>query len=496
MIFGIGAVCLTAALLAFQCERAAEKVSASTLPIVPIDAIRNPERGFHLEANYDVRTLVNPFSDLTYSGDWFSDLNERYNSQHDELSALQLYLYLTEYVGRPIPDDAFDTMQMLFDDAKAAGYKFVLRFAYDTTYGETDASFDDVFRHLDQLEPFIRKNIGLIDIWQIGFIGAWGEGHNSPMTADYEGRTEMARRILDIFEDRQTTIRYPDQKNRLRNTEAYKRRMGFNNDYFTASEHPRAPENDYVFGTPVYKQVKAEAPYVKVIGEIPYAEETEWGLHEIISVPNTLKILRDHHYSLFDITQNNALNIAYWKTYPVFPAMLSDLGVLFDERYFVDGGEPCSRSAYQFIRDHLGYRLYLDTAATKISVAGHRLTYQIGLRNVGFSTIHNPRDVYLALIDENEGTVMQTVKLAVDPSTWQPYRPGTEDYTPLLHTVEGSMPISVDGPFKVGLWLPDPTEQLRLDSRYAIAFANESLAVWEDAAGQYRVNIVAEFGKQ
>src|SRR5690606_15765402 len=156
--------------------------------------------------------------------------------------------------------------------------------------------------------------------------------------------------------DRQTTIRYPVQKDKIRLEKPYLDRIGYNNDYFTASEHPRAPDNDYVFGTPIYEQVKKEAPYVKVIGEIPYAEATEWGLHTIISVPNSLRALRDHHYSLFDITQNNELNIKHWKSYMLTPQQLDELNLLYDASYFEEAGKAVGRSAYDFIRDHLGYR--------------------------------------------------------------------------------------------------------------------------------------------
>lgn len=468
------------------------KQDTTSLSIVPIEAIHNPERGYHLAANYYVHNLERPFRPyLTYPLGWFADFNERYKSQSGKLSSLQLYLYLTEYVGQPIPPDAFENMQLLFESAKEHGYKFVLRFAYDNTYGATDATFDDVFRHLDQLEPFIKKNIGLIDIWQIGFIGAWGEGHSSPMTNDYEGRTKLAQRILDIFEDRQTTVRLPSHKNRLQNMKEYKQRMGYNNDYFTASEHPKAAGNDFVIGTKAYKQVQQESPYVKVIGEIPYAEQTEWGLHTIISVPNTLKTLRDHHYSLFDITQNNELNIAHWKTYPVSAEMLAELEILFDESYFIENAQPCSRSAYEFIRDHLGYRLYVDMESTRLAVSGDQLQYTISFRNVGFSAIHNPRSAYLVLIDEN-GEINQKAELDVDPKTWQPYDPDLNDYQVLTHTIKGTMPVAMKGKYKVGLWLPDATEPLTYNGRYAIQFANKGMEIWEDVEKRYRVNIVGE----
>lgn len=461
-----------------------------TLSIVPIEAIHNPERGYHLESNFYVHNMTRPFPPyLTYPEGWFADFNKRYKSEGDKLSAMQLYLYLTDYVGKDIPEEAFKNMQQLFDSARENGYKFILRFAYDNTYGATKANFKDVFRHLDQLEPFIKKNIGLIDIWQIGFIGAWGEGHSSPMSNDYEGKTRLAKRILDIFEGRQTTIRLPEYKNLLKNGEEYKRRMGYNNDYFTASEHPKAPGNDFFMGSPDYEQVMKESPYVKVIGEIPYAEATEWGLHTLISVPNSLKALRDHHYSLFDITQNTDLNIQNWKETPVTPALMDSIGILYDESYFKEGEVPVARSAYDFIRDHLGYRLYVEKPLTKIQRSGNKLNYDIRIKNTGFSAIHNPRPIYLVLMDENN-KILSKEKLNVSPRDWQPYDVSKKEITPLIHRISGQAAVPSKAKIKVGLWLPDPEADLQYLEKFAIQFANEDMEVWGD--GEYRVNVVAE----
>ncbi len=452
-------------------------------------ALANPERGYNLESNYFIHNLKNPFHAYTYPRGWIDDQNTRFNSQADGITGLQLYIYLTEYVGKDISAGAFNKMQLLFDEVKKKGYKVILRFAYDVDYGSTDAAFSDVFRHLDQLEPFIKKNIGFITIWQIGFIGAWGEGHNSPMTTDYANRTRLTMRILDIFSDRQTTLRYPSQRSRLDLPESYIRRMGYNNDYFTASEHPKAPGNDYVFNSPDYEQVRKESPYVQVMGEIPYAEATEWGLHSIISVPNTLKILRDHHYNLFDITQNNELNIRHWKEFPLTPEQLRSWNVLFDESYFVEAGKNCRRSAYEFIRDHLGYRFYIDTTSTKYIVNGDNLDYNIIVKNTGFSAPHNPRPVYLLLIDDSN-TIVQQQQLPDDPRGWQPFDVTTNDYRALFHEMKGTITLNTKGNFKIGLWLPDPEAALQYLPSYSIQFANEGMEIWKDKNNRYRVNII------
>src|SRR5690606_24850325 len=104
-------------------------LAQSQLPLVPKEAILNPERGYHIESNYFVHNLKNPFHPYMYPQGWIDDLNERYSSTSDKLTSMQLYLYLTEYVGGDIPEEAFQTMQMLFEEVRNKGYKVVLRFA-------------------------------------------------------------------------------------------------------------------------------------------------------------------------------------------------------------------------------------------------------------------------------------------------------------------------------------------------------------------------------
>ncbi|OOG18881.1 hypothetical protein BWD42_02665 [Sphingobacterium sp. CZ-UAM] len=462
------------------------------MEIVAKKAIHNPERGYHLEANYFAHNLYNPFHKIAYPEGWIDEQILRYGRPDDQISVLQLYFYLTDYVGGDITKEGLDKMQFIFDEVEKKGFKVVLRFAYDVDYGSTKANFNDVFKHINQLEPLIKKNIGLIDIWQIGFVGAWGEGHSSPMSSDDYNKAKMVRRILDIFKDRQTTIRYPNQKTRLKLESTYLNRIGYNNDYFTASEHPKAPDNDYTFGSNAYEQVKRESPDVQVMGEIPYAEATEWGLHSLISVTNSLKALKEHHYSLFDITQNNELNISNWKKTALTPDMLRSMGILFDPSYFKENKDTVARSAYDFIRDHLGYRLYIDRANTTVQRHNKGLTVDIVVKNVGFSAIHNPRPVYLIIFDK-DNKIVGRKKLTVDPRHWQPYGSNRKEDVALFHHIQTEiiMPNIKHG--AVGLWLPDPEKELASKAAYDIQFANDDMRIITDHPGYGRINIIADF---
>lgn len=462
--------------------------------IVPVAPLRNPDRGFHLESNYFVHDYVNPFNrSEKYPGGFIDDRLKRFEAAGDSLTLTQLYLYLSEYVNRDIPEEAFDRMQVIFDDLKARGYKAMLRFAYNytglnTSGGETQ---EGIMRHLEQLRPFIQKNYGQIAVCQMGFIGAWGEWHNSPLSQNQQAKDRLVNGLLDLLpEGYSLQIRYPAQKNKLTLTKRSDwLRIGFSNDYFTAGEHSHAPGNDFVPGDAWYDQVARESPYFFMSGEIPYDEKTEWGLHDLISVEKSLQILRDHHYSAFDITQNNELNIRNWKRFKVTPALLDSLQILYRPDYFQDeNGKWVARSAYDFIRDHLGYRLSLLSSSFQ-NKKGY-LKYDINFANTGFATVVNPRRVYLVFINENN-RVEKEVELEVNPKEWQPYDLKSNRHEAWIHTLKGRVPLALKGRYRVGIWMPDYHPSLMYTNVYDLKWVEDNhLYHWSDPEQKYVVNVM------
>ena len=78
--------------------------------------------------------------------------------------------------------------------------------------------------------------------------------------------------------------------------------------------------------------------------------------------------------------------------------MLNDNNILFDESYFKDAeGNEVVRSFYEFVRDHLGYRLNLQSEST-VEAKNGNLEYNLTITNTGFATVINPKEVYLVLV--------------------------------------------------------------------------------------------------
>lgn len=463
--------------------------------IVSIKPLQNPDRGFHLESNYFVHNLTNPFNKAeVYPAGFINDRETAFKTKDDALTLTQLYFYLTDYLNKDIPDEAFANMKKVFDEMQTKGYKAILRFAYNETGLGTSAGENvaTITRHLQQLKPFIEEYKGQIAVWQVGFLGAWGEWHNTPIKDQADRNNIVNEFFKTLPEGYFAQLRYPDLKNELTlDNPANLTRIGFNNDYFTAGEHVKAPGNDFVPGDKWYKQACDESPYFFMSGEIPYPENSEWGLHSKISVSTSLKCLRDNHYSAFDVTQNNNLNIQNWKNTKVYPQLLKSLKILFSEDYFVTEEGNVSRSAYEFIRDHLGYRLNV-LPSTTIKANGGTLDYKIEFTNTGFASILVTKIPYLVLIDGNN-KVVKEIQLDSKPIEWQPFNPKLNTYDVLIHKIEGSIASGVSGKHKVGIWIPDFDERLKYNNLYDVKWVENSIVKHvKDADNKYLINVIGE----
>lgn len=122
-------------------------------------------------------------------------------------------------------------------------------------------------------------------------------------------------------------------------------------------------------------------------------------------------------------------------------------------------GNVLSRSAYDFIRDHLGYRLNL--VSSLFERHDNSLFYSIRLKNTGFATVVNPHPVYLVFINEEGGIALEIRLSNINPKDWQPYRIVSGKYETITHTMEGNVPVSLmDGTYRVAIWMPDAQSSL------------------------------------
>lgn len=140
-----------------------------------------------------------------------------------------------------------------------------------------------------------------------------------------------------------------------------------------------------------------------------------------------------------------------------------------------------NHSGYEYLRDHLGYRLELESATwpdvvalnlasgstTSTPMMMHPFTFSATLRNWGFAAPVNPRPVYLVVMSPDKRRILWRSHSLADPRDWQPYTPGDPFYTPQRHrfgatnltiasaNVEKYCPGSKPCALPLGLYLPD-----------------------------------------
>jgi hypothetical protein len=478
------------------------------------DPLANPERGFRLEHIMKASDLLNPYHKINYANSMATLIKKDESNYAEKTKLTQLYFYLTDYMKTKIPDHAFRNMQAILDEIKKTGYKVILLFAYRYDESCQYETYDDIKRHLSQLKPFLQKNESLIYAFQAGFLGLWGEWHHSGLDNSLFHRQVVIRDILKaIPHGKKIQVRETIYKTNAagfirRNTnspilyyplstEEYNR-IGFQNAYFVLDQGANA-HWDYRWPDDDYFMVEKEAPLTVVDGEMPYDGNGQYTFN-MIAWGNqggwqAVKRMKTHAHSSFSVVHNYKINIAAWKKQFLSPAQFYNNKMSITDDYFVDKlGREVSRTAYEYIRDHLGYRFQLKEATIPATVnRGDSARFSIQLKNFGFAPLTNKRSVYLVLIDEkNQVSEFLTPS---DARKWLPANPSAEETYTINHSILFNTSFN-PGTYKVGLWMPDGSLDLKYDPSYAIRFANGNIEWWQDGDNKYLINIIGSLDLQ
>jgi len=477
--------------------------------------LRNPERGLRYESR-----IGNNIGEDNNHMDWIRAM-QRF--EPDGMTLSQTYCYLDAFVDKPLSQEKLDWLQRDFDLMRRYGFKCLLRFAYQ--HGDVKGPEKKwVLHHIEQLKPVIEKNSDVIFILQAGFIGMWGEWHGDTHNDDYDSRAEILAKVLELVpEDRFTQVRVPIYKlkivprlekrrplevdERIAFTLKPEARIGFNNDGVLAGPthggtwpqkpHLGSKEN------PLFARATRESAWVPTEGEMFWSDQAWDGVEETgkgVDGFNAIKHLRLQHYVSFSLAhsysefQGEPYCMDRWRTRTLTADKLEAENLPVSNGYFSDiYGKPVERTEFEYLRDHVGYRLELQEARLTENIKqGGNMRVEIDLINRGFSTLFNPRQPLLVLISDNEKTIHE-IPLDANPRHWQPFHPKDPSYKPLLHKIsyDGKLPENIDpGKYKLGLWLPDPKPALRRDPQFAIRLANRDTHWWTSVDGQYGVNIL------
>ncbi len=400
---------------------------------------------------------------------------------YDGVTVMQSYCFLMNYCdGRPLPPEKLEDIETFFRKLRESGAKALLRFAYELYPTPTGPTAETVLKHIAQLRPLLHRYQDVIYVLQCGFVGRFGEFHHSfhHLEEDPGFCRELFTAVLEALpEGKKTMLRYPRLKRALfgnaplTEAEAFSgtapARIGHFNDYFMGNNN-----HGGTFGVgdlsieEEFHYLDEESRYLPMDGELQWRDLAGVALpHEAL-----FNFFR-WHYDTFSMVHGHSLfeqefyPIDWWKSVPVDPMFLHDNRIPVSDDYFYDAaGNFVSRSHFEYIRDHLGYRLELLSAALPESLrAGDRLEAEIQLINRGFSAPVNPRPAQLVL---QCGSERRSFPFETDVRRWYG---GTEQVLKLSVTLPPEM---APGIYQAGFALPDASEILADNPAFAIRCAN------------------------
>lgn len=419
----------------------------------PSDAeLVNPERGFYRQWN-------------AQDGQGALDLDTMKQHRADGMPLmLRLYYYKT-YRDRPLDQQQLDLFDRDMNTLRQAGLKAILRFAYTEAIGDPDAPIDVVLGHMQQLKPLIRKHADVIAIAQGGFVGAWGEWHASSndLAEPPNARRIVAQWLDNLPESRVVQIRTPRLKWMLVGHNAPLTR----DHAWTTPAGRIAHHNDCFVSSPTdvgtYENIEVEKAYLdQETRFLPMGGETCM-LNALSSPDNAEAELRRFHWSYLNLSYNPQV-IDLWR----------------------------KEGFLQDVRDHLGYRLHLEKAATSPDAsAGGSARIELTLNNTGYAAPFNPREVRIALRNTRTDETYEA-SLPVETRAWLPDQPIALSATLGL---PDSLP---EGNYRWHLMIADGSTSLRDRPDYAIQLANDRLynkaTGWHDLGINLKVSGTAHAG--
>ncbi|MFE4424984.1 DUF4874 domain-containing protein [Streptomyces sp. NPDC056817] len=371
------------------------------------NALPSPHRGFRYEMSYDAIDLTSPWTnEQNHSPDVGETLRTLRSEYGDGASVTQLYFYLWDYATTTIPDSALANIERVLAGLRQARTTAVLRFAYDDAVRPNRRyTVQNIQTHLRQLAPLIGRYSDVVTVWQAGFLGAWGEWHGSYYDhEDYpDAVTEIMRSLVAALPPMvHTQTRYFEKRAMVHDDGALDR-IGYHNDYITLGE---GLWDYYVPGNPGWPSYLDVSQRHAMDGEMPWdkGQSTDpYAWSKVIDPIAAARRLQTLRFDTLSMVHNATVTIPGWRNIALTEQQVVAAGLPVATGYFRrhDGGEV-SRTAFEYIRDHLGYRI--EARQARWRQTSRAVEVELDLANTGFAAPKRPRPVQFVLLDPTGGS--------------------------------------------------------------------------------------------
>ena len=365
---------------------------------------------------------------------------------------------LGAFLTGPFSADKFDEIWRAFDLARKAGLSVIFRAAYDFE-GKAcpePADVQVILGHINQLKPVFFEYEDILFSIQAGFLGPWGEWHNSrygdPIEPDYQRL--VANALLAASPDSVTVavrrpvyVRTITGNRTLTAAEAFSgvklARVAYHNDAILSDETDMDTYSDPGWSRDdEMKWTNNHAAYTPLVAETNMPSRYN-------DPGNAVKILDKMHLQ--------ALNAEY---HPV---------VIQKWKHSTYGG----MSTYDYIGGRLGYRFALRLVGfSKAPRQGGSLRLRLELRNTGFGNLMKQKRFEIVL---KNGYRTYRASINDDPRRWYKNTNIVRDFS---FSLPSDMPA---GDWDVYLGLAGAFDSQRDNPAYAVRFANAG--VWNEQLG-------------
>lgn len=394
--------------------------------------------------------------------DFYYRINEKGEFTYDPSHLVLSYIYLTEWNTRALSNGALECVRQYFEVCRERNIKNMLRFSYNWGYNIPNTNSHNQYllstqcidtiglgMHTKQLGPIVgefKDTIHSISNGFLGFVGEWARPYQWPLI-DYNFAMKT---IVDnlcapygiYYSARLPEYRYdflkayPDYE--------YAHLIGLNCDAFYGeqtrknwnSEEYQYGIFDSEYGISWYDHAAQTAYSTPADGEMYTQQALDLYNMRPYGYDSMLQ-LAHHRYSAFsywhgyldtivkpEFDDTNVMsawqnpNDKHGYYAPVSIAKLKEMGIVYDPAWFVDknGNEREGLDAYEYIRDHLGYRLRLTDL--KFDWKTGETVYadvSFNIKNYGFAAAFNIHSEIVILDDKGE--VVYTAE-AGSPSEW------------------------------------------------------------------------------
>ncbi len=365
------------------------------------------------------------------------------------------------------------------------GYSVVIRFAYDPWYSGQEVyepPLDIIKKHQEQLAPVIALHQNAVIGVETGLIGKWGELHGTVM-ATPDNIAAIINQWVDVLpETVPVLVRTPSQYTWAKGININEIDLDINEEggrYYRVGLY-----NDGYMGT-----WNDTGTYVDREKEVSWLSEQI--RHSVFGgeLIGAAGIAEGESISAFLEKEAFRTHTTYLNSqwmYSIYATMQSEVYNGKDPLYNGRSGIYPVQTGYDYLKNHLGYRLILRRASiTKKVPLYNKFLLNAEIENVGFANVVKPKKVFIILKGENTYKIPITDRMLTigeyvsnaDPTKWES---GTKTiFSCFIDLPDNIVPDTYKVYLKVAYDIKDDSGY----SDYPVQFANAEENIWDNELG-------------